>query len=238
MITKGLFIFLSFALSGLSANAAEYLVKYKEGAEYQMQAALTGTEVADFSETASLVKMNIDEKAEGARLVEVMSDPSVEYVVPNFQVESFTLPMTPMANLRDQWSMTKVRAIDAWKRAGNRGNKKVVVAVIDSGVDSEHESLKPNLIPGFNLRDNNTDTADIVGETNPGHGTHCAGVVGATGLIAGGVVGIAPDIAIMPLRFLGSDGRGDAMSAIKAIDYAVKNGAKIISASWGAKIKM
>lgn len=238
MITKGLFIILSFALSGFSANAAEYLVKYKEGAEYQMQAALAGAEVADFSETASVVKMTIDEKSEGSRLVEIMSDPSVEYIVPNFKIESFTLPMTPQTSLRDQWAMLKVRATDAWAKAGNRGSKKVIVAVIDSGVDSEHESLKPNMIPGFNLKDNNTDTSDIVGPTNPGHGTHCAGVVGGTGLVANGIVGIAPDVSIMPLRFLGADGRGDAMGAIKAIDYAVKNGAKIISASWGAKIKM
>ena len=45
-----------------------------------------------------------------------------------------------------------------------------------------------------------------------------------------------PDVSLMPLRFLGSDGSGDLFAAVKAIDYAVNNGAHIISASFGAAV--
>jgi thermitase len=71
---------------------------------------------------------------------------------------------------------------------------------------------------------------------NPGHGTHCSGIIGATGLIENGTVGISPEVSIMPLRFIGPDGSGDLNSAIKAIDYAISKKVRVISSSWGAAV--
>ena len=238
MVVNGLLISLSLIVGTSTANAAEYLVKYKEGAGYQMQSLMSAEDATDFSETASIVKLTVDEKSEAARLLEVMNDPGVEYVVPNTTLEAFTLPLTPNVRLRDQWALGKVRAREAWNKLGALGSKKIVVAVIDTGVDSEHESLKPNMVPGYNPRTGGTDTEDVVSRTNPGHGTHCAGVIGATGLAEGGVIGISPQVALMPMRMLDASGRGDLMGAIKAIDYAVSKNVDVISASWGAKVMM
>jgi thermitase len=108
--------------------------------------------------------------------------------------------------------------------------------VIDTGTDYNHKSLAPNMVPGYDFARNDSDPMDQTGAQNPGHGTHCSGVIGATGLIENGTIGLSPEVSIMPIRFLDENGGGDLNNSIKAIDYAIANGAKVISASWGAKI--
>jgi subtilisin family serine protease len=65
-----------------------------------------------------------------------------------------------------------------------------------------------------------------------GHGTHCAGIIAAerNGV---GILGIAPKVKVMPLKFLDRTGSGDTLVAIQAIDYAIEHGAQVISNSWG-----
>lgn len=241
----GSFLFLSLCaiLSVGQAFAGEripgeYLVKYKDNAVVATTSirSIPGVRVASHNQFGRLLKVKVDMRDEASALARVYGDPNVEYIVPNVRLKSFTYSIEPSA-LREQWAMTKVRATEAWKRAGNKGNRNVVVAVIDTGVDSNHESLKPNMVAGYNFKDNNTDASDKTRPGgNPGHGTHCAGVIGASGLIDGGIVGISPDVSIMPLRFLDESGSGDLNGGIRAIDYAIQNGAHVISASWGATI--
>jgi thermitase len=133
--------------------------------------------------------------------------------------------------------LAKVNAPAAWAKAGNKGSKNVLLAVIDTGTDYRHKNLAPNMVPGYDFRDNDADPMDEVGQ-NPGHGTHCAGIVGATGLVEGGISGISPEVSIMPLRFLGADGSGELEGAIKAIDYAIEKHVQVISASWGASVPL
>lgn len=77
---------------------------------------------------------------------------------------------------------------------------------------------------------------------NPGHGTHCAGHVGAVAGNALGIRGVGAQSRMMGLKFFydyGEEGAGggDDAAAIKSIDYAIKNGARVISASWGGRVK-
>jgi thermitase len=175
-------------------------------------------------------------------LLKLWAQPGVQYVVPNFKLHSYLLRSsaysTPVyqTTLKEQWAIGKVNAEKAWAKAGNKGNRKVLVAVIDTGADYKHESLAPNMVPGYDFKENDNDPMDKTGFQNPGHGTHCAGAIGATGLIEGGIIGLAPEISLMPLRFLGEDGSGDLNAAIKAIDYAIEKGVHVISASWGATV--
>lgn len=232
-------LFIGALLLGSQAFAGEYLVKYKSTSALNMLNSMSlhssAIQMMDHNPTASLVKVDIEKKQEAKALASLLSQPGVEYVVPNFKLKAFSAPVD-VAALKEQWSISKVQAEKAWQRAGNKGSKNIIVAVIDTGVDYRHESLAPNMVPGFNFKDNNADPMDKTGFQNPGHGTHCAGAVGATGLVDGGVVGLAPNVSIMPLRFLGEDGSGDLNNAIKAIDYAIEKGAQIISASWGAAV--
>ncbi|MBU6155047.1 MAG: S8 family serine peptidase [Bdellovibrionales bacterium] len=137
---------------------------------------------------------------------------------------------------------------EAW--GVTEGSPEVIVADIDSGIDLDHPDLKDNLwtnakevgSPPGQDRDGNGYANDVHGydfyakNGSPvdqnGHGTHTAGTIAAirNGV---GVIGVAPKVKLMALRFIGPQGQGSTADAISAIRYATRMGAKIISASWG-----
>ena len=139
-------------------------------------------------------------------------------------------------------------APEAWSIT--TGSRDVIVAVIDTGVMYTHPDLAANIwtnseeIPGNGIDDDNNGYIDDVygwdfydddsdpGDLN-GHGTHCAGTIAAAGNNSLGVAGVMWDAKIMPLRFLGPDGKGDTQDAVLAIRYATTMGADVISCSWG-----
>jgi subtilisin family serine protease len=150
------------------------------------------------------------------------------------------------------WGISKIGADKAW--AKEQGSKKVIVAVIDSGVDYNHPDLADNMWRNPNAsrtRRTGVDTAgssisgDIVGwdfvedDNRPydlsGHGTHCAGTIGAVGGNGKGVSGVNKEVSIMAVRFLAGNGSGSTSDAIRGIDYAISRGAKVLSNSWGGK---
>jgi subtilisin family serine protease len=126
------------------------------------------------------------------------------------------------------WGMKNIHAPDAWKK-GHDSGKNVIVAVIDSGADLKHEDLKGSLVPGFNFITNSANPQD-----DHGHGTHVCGTIGAIGNNAKGVVGVTWKVKIMPLKFLDKTGHGSTFNAVKAVDFARRNNARIINNSWGS----
>jgi subtilisin family serine protease len=170
-------------------------------------------------------------------------------------------PNDPLFN--EQWSLLNtgqragksgadVCATRAW--AKTQGSRKVVVAVIDTGVDYKHQDLQNNiwtrpasLAPyvdaelgafddrhGFDAADNDGDPMD-----DNGHGTHCAGIIGAEGDNNDGIAGVNWQVEIMGLKFLGRNGSGTTKDAIECINYVVARkkagvNVRIISASWGS----
>jgi hypothetical protein len=141
-------------------------------------------------------------------------------------------------DLSKAWGIAKVNAPDGWKV--NRGSQKIVVAVIDTGIDYNHKDLAFNVWRNPNPTNNDVAGFDFVHNDglpfdDQGHGTHTAGTVGAVGGNGVGISGVTQLVSVMGVKFITSRGTGDTASAIKAIDYAVKNGAKILSNSWGGK---
>ena len=150
-----------------------------------------------------------------------------------------------------------ISAMQAW--AVTKGSDQVVVAVLDSGVDYTHPDLAGNIwtrpeiikqyededltegaiddLHGFNVVEDNGDPMD-----DNGHGTHCAGIIGAEGGNEVGIAGVNWTVKIMPLRFMDSDGAGTTKDAIEAINYVINRkragvNVRVISASWGSTIK-
>lgn len=123
------------------------------------------------------------------------------------------------------WGLTKIGAFEAQKLKAGKG---VLVAVIDTGIDYKHPDLASNVAgKGFNAITGALDAFD-----DGGHGSHCAGTIAAT-VNAIGVVGVAPQAALVGAKFLARSGSGTTADAIKAIEWSISHGASILSNSWG-----
>ncbi len=159
----------------------------------------------------------------------------------------------------DLWYLKQIGAPEAWNYS--LGFEGLPIAIIDSGVDIDHPDLKANVwhnlkeIPnngidddgngyvddfsGWDFVDNdNTPQPEISGSYNKlgaNHGTINAGLAAAVGDNGKGVVGVTWQSAIMALRALDSDGNGTPDSIVRAVEYAVANGAKVINLSFAGQ---
>ena len=230
---------LSGLLVGSQAFAKDYIVKFKSNISTQAAASIDffeGGVVRDSHPKANLIKVDLgitESLADEAKMVvKLLARPDVEYVVEDFKLH--LVDGNSATETATQWSLQKINAASAWSLG--KGSRKVTVAVIDTGTDYTHVDLKGNMVSGYNFIEDNDDPQDIIeAGGNPGHGTHCAGIIGGLG-IDGAVSGISPQVSIMPLRFIGPSGQGDLISAIKAMDYAIEKKVDVVSASWGANV--
>jgi subtilisin family serine protease len=150
-------------------------------------------------------------------------------------------------------SGAQTKVSDAWSILSSSVTYRPIVAIIDTGLDKDHPIfvasnalwVNTHEIPnngidddyngyiddvnGWNFISNTGDFAD-----DDGHGTHVAGIVVGTSLnIFANPVTETAKMQIMPLKFLDANGSGTTSSAIRALYYAVNNGAKVINNSWG-----
>ncbi len=179
---------------------------------------------------------------------EVSASENYEFMEPDYKV--FTTLASDDDSLHRQWAHEVVQSAEAWDI--ERGNRNVLVAVLDSGVDYNHPDLADNIwtnpgetmngvdddgngfvddLHGWNFVDNNNTP---IADDRSFHGTHVAGTVGAVGNNGIGISGQAQLVRLLPLKFLGADGSGFSSDAIRGIDYAIQKGAHIINNSWGS----
>ena len=155
--------------------------------------------------------------------------------------------------MEKQWYLKDQKLESVWGNEdyGNTAGEGTVVAVIDTGVDYNHEDLQDNIwtnsaevsgttgadddnngyvddVHGINLIDPNETPMD-----DHGHGTHVAGIIAMENNNVGGV-GIAYKSKIMPIKAGGSDGTLYSSDIAKGIEYAYKNGADVINMSFGS----
>lgn len=155
-----------------------------------------------------------------------------------------------------EWYIGKINADSAWEKVNSSPD--IVIAVIDSGVDINHPDLVGNIwhnpreVAGNHIDDDQngfiddvhgwdfvTNTPDPSPKFAPGwtesgisHGTMIAGIIAATGNNGLGLTGVTWQAQIMPLRVLNEKGEGKTNDVIRAIDYAINNGADIINLSF------
>jgi len=155
-----------------------------------------------------------------------------------------------------QWYLAKVNADSAWEKITE--SPETVIAVIDSGIQINHPDLENNVwinrgefkdngidddsngfiddFHGWNFVDNTPDPSPDLksewSEAGASHGTIVAGIIAAQGNNKRGVAGITWNAQIMPLKVMNDIGEGRISDVVRAIDYAVNNGADIINLSF------
>ncbi len=148
---------------------------------------------------------------------------------------------------------SSVHVEQAWAQAtAANPNNRPIVAIVDTGLDGNHDLFKksnalwinPKEIPANGIDDDQNGYIDDISGWNfinnsaqftddEGHGTHVAGIVVGAGIDIFAAQLDQSKIQIMPLKFLDNQGAGSTSNAVKAIYYAVNNGARIINNSWG-----
>ncbi|MEI8328226.1 MAG: S8 family serine peptidase [Candidatus Taylorbacteria bacterium] len=248
--------------------AGEILVKYKNS-KIDLQTAAGRTIASKLVTSKSLEnkedlrRSNVsvlkikDAKTVEEKVVELKSDPNVEYAEPNYlryptgNGAYDTYDDTYKANL---WGLDNtgqmvngvsgtndadIDAPETWMITDVPTPSQVIVAIIDTGVEYDHPDLINNMWDGTNCKDENgapltgckhgydfeDNDIDPVPTYSP-HGTEIAGIIAAAKNNKG-VIGVAPNARIMAIKF-----GFDVASEVKAIDFAIQNGAKIINASF------
>ena len=123
----------------------------------------------------------------------------------------------------NQWALTKIQAPDAWQITS--GSQDILIAVLDTGIDPQHEDLADKVVANVNFTDSPT-TADL-----NGHGTHIAGIIAASANNSLGIAGVSPNCRLVNVKVANDKGLCNAAAVAEGIVWAVDNGAKVINMS-------
>ena len=232
-----------------------YIVKFSGSANKdKLIAALqeNGGEVVDRLPLIGAIVVQFPDANTEKILPMLKSIEDIEYAEPVYKVYAFLEPNDPHFHDGKQWGLLEIQAPRAWNRITDTDH--IIVAVIDSGVDYRHPDLAANMWRNVNERpgdgldnDGNGVIDDVFGADfssaglskgdpmdQDGHGTHVAGIVGAVTNNQLGVAGTAWSTRILALKFMTNE-TGSTVNAIRAIDYAIKQHASVINASWGSQ---
>jgi thermitase len=174
---------------------------------------------------------------------EYSRDPSVEYASPNYIRKLYvTTPNDPAYasdpdNDPNQWGLYKI-----WLgplEAGNTGwqfttgESTVKVAILDTGVNYDHEDLMTRVdsFEGHLYINNGSEGTDPMDDN--GHGTHLAGIIGAATNNGTGVAGVDWSCRLIPIKIFDSTGHGYDYDIIKGLEWAVSKKADVINMSFG-----
>lgn len=208
---------------------------------------------ADAAAIAHSVHGKIIESNEGEHVIELepQVDPlevatqlaaraDVEYAEPDFvnvvpklarrPAPNGAGPLDPLDS--QQYALTITKAVDAWNRT--KGRSEIRIAILDEGVDTYHQDLAAAIVGSYDSADN-----DTYQEPNPwdGHGTACAGLAAAIHNSVG-VRGVGGGCSLLAVRIAYSDMPGGGWvitnsGVRRAIDWSWRNGADVLSNSWG-----
>lgn len=233
----------------------ELIIKFKDEADKtkKLDAAkkkLGLKEMKEVKDLGSHTMVQIGAQDDPAAVIaELEKDAAVEYVQPNYRLYAASEPRYEEQWALENFSNTHINAPAAW--AVTKGDPGVLVGVLDTGIDINHEDLKGNIyvnageIAGNGVDDDGNGYIDDVsgwdfynkeatvfdGIAYDTHGTHVAGIIAAEEN-GKGISGVAPKVKLLPLKFI-HDGAGYTSDAIEAIAYAQKLGVKVMNCSFG-----
>ncbi len=269
----------TFSHAGAPHVPGEFIVKFKPGttglhslAQNDWHALSGGAQILNvraLKTDPSLARIRLaDDSSLQGVMQNFRSDPRIERVEPNYlyRMSASGVPNDP--KFKDLWHLSNTGQSDSsgaagkpgadigvlpvWE-AGQTGSEKIVVAVIDTGIQWDHPDLAQNLYTnvgesgalannrkdddgngfiddthGWNFAKSGRNSSD-----DQGHGTHCAGSIGARGDNGTGVAGVNWGVSLMPVKFLDSQGSGSLEGALESIKYATLMKVNVMSNSWG-----
>ena len=164
--------------------------------------------------------------SETAVIEKLKQNPNLKFVELDRRVKAGMAVTDPY--IGSEWHIAKIGAQNAWDTTQGAG---VTIAILDSGVDTTHPDLAPNLVAGYNAYDNNNDVSDVCG-----HGTAVAGTAAAATNNATGVAGVAGNAKIMPVRIAYYDATYGCYAYFSTIasglTYAADHGVRIANISY------
>ena len=238
----------------------EVLIKFNRGVSKQHRHvainSVRGTVVGTFRLDSDLLHVKVPATIGTDRAISNLArNPNVQYAVRNsiyYLTQDQLFPDDK--RFKQQWALNNgndadVDAPEAWSIF--TGSRDIIVAVLDTGIDYNHEDLADNMwvneleilgvtdlddddngyvddYYGYDFAYDDSDPIDV-----QGHGTMCAGVIGAVGNNRLGIAGINWTVRIMAIKTHKDSGFATAAAVVAGIDYAIENGAHITSNSWG-----
>lgn len=165
----------------------------------------------------------------------IRRSPKVEYIEIDEKVFAHTDGRIPIGTCQEikalkqmiPWGVNRIGARLVNNLTENTGQG-IRIAILDTGIDKDHECLSKNFKGGYNFVDNNTDLTDL-----NGHGTHVAGIIAAEDNDTG-VIGVAPNAYIYSVKVLDYTASGSASNIVAGMEWAAENDIQIINASLGS----
>lgn len=242
------------AVSASRYRAGAVLVRFKPEAAKSGHSALAaeGLEVTQEIPEIGVLAVAVPQGEEAATAARLAGRGDVAYAELDYIASAQVVPND--SNYGKQWGLEQIGAPQAWEVT--TGASDIVIAVVDSGIDLEHEDLEAKVwrntgeiafngkdddgngyvddVEGWHFYTNGAGGDWLVSDDN-GHGTHVSGIAAAATNNGKGVAGVAWDSPIMTVKVLGSDATGPYSSIAAGIIYAVDNGARIINLSLGGE---
>ncbi len=176
-----------------------------------------------------LLKIELKEKSKENVLSAIKKLEKVKGVLsvgPDYYLNNWfsEIPATSGTSYDLQWGLTGIDAELAWNIT--TGSSLIRVGVLDSGI-ANHSDLNANVSVGWDFENNNALTND----DSLGHGTHVAGIIGATGQNTNGVVGVCPNVQLVPMQIGVVDSQILLSTIASSIVWATNNDIDIINCS-------
>lgn len=213
--------------AGPPSERAAVVVAFADGA--RVAARRAAAETAGAVVTGRLPRLRLQRWVVPADAVaDLASSPVIEWAEPDWTLHLYDRPNDPL--LPRQWAFDRLAFGQAWKHEAGASSP-VLVAVVDSGIETTHPDLEGRLVPGrdFVTHDNAPD------DTN-GHGTGVSGVIAANTDNREGVAGMSWGANVMPLQACGESGSCSMFAVTQAVAWAAAHDAHVVNLSLGGAI--
>jgi thermitase len=216
------------AVFGQGWVADEVLVKFRPGTPAPVRDALHRAVGGVVRGVVPVVEWDVVSLPSGVEPQQAAAlyarSPNVAEAEPNFISVATATPNDP--SFGQEWGLTRIQAPLAWDVT--QGREDITIAILDSGIDQDHEDLVGKVVANQNFT-----TSDTVDDLY-GHGTHIAGIVAAATNNSLGIAGVGYRCSLMNVKVLGDDYGGAASWIAGGIVWAADAGARVICMSFGS----